>query len=258
MVTTYTLKNILENKDFILEYYKNDFKNCLKNIDDFIDYIFLNVILKFEECLEILKEEFKNELIKFLSELNDINENVSIISLVEFLIDKYDSVFHNECNKFLNHDIKIWYIELCLKYPNVLKENKVILEKLIGDETILFFDYYPQIKKKNVLSLNLKRKFFLEDKKLEEILKYRSEEFFKFILPDLEKEIKDEVFTKLYDIYDKRSKDFFKEKNQNFGWSILRDLEVLYPVYFKSKNHLSKKLLDKKKKVDLMLNNFIN
>lgn len=257
MVTTYTLKNILENKDFILEYYKNDFKNYLKNIDDFIDYIFLNVILKFKECLELLKEELKNELIKFLSELNDINENVSIRSLVEFLIDKYDSVFHNECNKFLNHDIKIWYIELCLKYPNVLKENKVILEKLIGDETILFFDYYPQIKKKNVLSLNLKRKFFLEDKKLEEILKYRSEEFFKFILPDLEKEIKDEVFTKLYDIYDKRSKDFFKEKNQNFGWSTLRDLELLYPVYFKSKNHLSKKLLDKKKKIDLMLNNLL-
>lgn len=104
MVTTYTLKNILENKDFILEYYKNDFKNCLKNIDDFIDYIFLNVILKFEECLEILKEEFKNELIKFL-----------------------------------NHDIKIWYIELCLKDPNILKDNKVILEKLMENETVLFF-----------------------------------------------------------------------------------------------------------------------
>lgn len=222
MVTTYTLKNILENKDFILEYYKNDFKNCLKNIDDFIDYIFLNVILKFEECLEILKEEFKNELIKFL-----------------------------------NHDIKIWYIELCLKDPNILKDNKVILEKLMENETVLFFDYYPQIKKKNVLSLNLKRKFFLEDKKLDELLKYRSEEFFKFSLPDLEKEIKDEVFTKLYDIYDKRSKEFFKEKNQNYGWSILQDLEVLYPVYFKSKNHLSKKLLDKKKKIDLILNNLL-
>lgn len=97
----------------------------------------------------------------------------------------------------------------------------------------------------------------MEDKKLEEILKYRSEEFFKFILSDLEKEIKDEVFTKLYDIYDKRSKDFFKEKNQNFGWNILRDLEILYQVYFKSKNHLSKKLLDKKKNVDLMLNNLL-
>ena len=74
-----------------------------------------------------------------MSELNDINENVSIRSLVEFLIDKYDSVFHNECNKFLNHDIKIWYIELCLKDPNILKDNKVILEKLMENETVLFF-----------------------------------------------------------------------------------------------------------------------
>lgn len=107
MVTTYTLKNILENKDFILEYYKNDFKNNLKNIDDFIDYIFLNIILKFKECLEILKEEFKNELIEFLRELNDINKNVFIGNLVEFLIDKYESVFYNEYNQFLSHDIKI-------------------------------------------------------------------------------------------------------------------------------------------------------
>lgn len=132
----------------------------MENIDNFIDYIFLNVIFKFEDCLEILKEEFKNELIEFLRELNDISKNVSIRSLVEFLRDKYDDIFYNECNKFSNHDVKVWYIELCLKYPNILKENKVILEKLIENETVLFFGYYSQIKKKNVLSLKLKRKFF--------------------------------------------------------------------------------------------------
>lgn len=253
MSTSYSLKNLLENKEFILQYYKNDFKNDLGDINDFINYIFLKIMLEFKECSDLLKNDAKKELNELLEELNIINKNILVRNLIKFLKDNYNNVFYNKCNEFISYDVKIWYVKLSLNYPEVFDE--IIIKKLIDDETILIFDYYSNIKKR--LSKNLKKKLFLEKESLEKILKYRSTEFFKFILPGFEENLKIEVLNKLYNIYSDRSELFFEKKEQSIGWIILQDLELLYPIYYKSKNYFSKEILEKKKKVSSMLSTLL-
>lgn len=254
MATSYYLKNIFDNKEIILQYYKEKFNKNLETLDDFIDYIFLIILLEYKECLNSLNDNFKEELNNLINEFNIINENINPKNLISFLKTKYEDVFYNKKNKFLTHDIKVWYIRLSLNYSNILDSN--ILTKLIVDEPILSFDNYPNIKKK--LSNNLKKKLFLEKKNLEQILNFRSDEFFKFILPTLEKEFKNEVLNELYKIYCKKIDIFFDKKIESDGWKLVQDLNLLYPLYFNTQHKFTKDLLNKKNELNLLLDNLLS
>jgi len=57
--TGITVKDLLEGKEIILSNYTN---NNILSLDDYINYVFLDYIMKFQEVIPYVKEEKKMNL----------------------------------------------------------------------------------------------------------------------------------------------------------------------------------------------------
>ena len=124
MTTEYAVKNLMENKDLINEYFKkNEFK--VTTIDEYIDYLYLRCMAQYEAIIPSIKEEIREEFCNQIAEIKDFFSKYQNRDLVLFLKDNYEQIFSEEYKGlFVKYDVIDYTIELLMRFYS--KEEQII------------------------------------------------------------------------------------------------------------------------------------
>ena len=96
--TGISVRYLLEGKEIILNSYNE--RNIL-TIDDYINYVFLDYIMKFEEVIPYVKEEKREEFNSFIKECKNIYKKYTTGDIVKYIKKDYKTIY-NYIIYFLN------------------------------------------------------------------------------------------------------------------------------------------------------------
>jgi len=88
--TGITVKYLLDGKKIILNCYRD--KNII-SIDDYINYVFINFIMNFEEVISYVKENKQQEFKEFLKRCQSIYKKYEIEEVIKYLKKSYKNVY---------------------------------------------------------------------------------------------------------------------------------------------------------------------
>ena len=121
--TGISINEFLEGKKIILENYI-DF--AINDIDSYIDYVYLEHILKFEEAIPYVIEDKKNEFQIFVNDCRSLFEKYAKKDFIKYILNNYREIFEYKNDDMIS----------CLEYD--LKEYTIIniasYSKNINDE----------------------------------------------------------------------------------------------------------------------------
>lgn len=89
--TGIAVKYLLEGKKTILSNYTN--KNIL-SLDDYINYVFLDYIMKFQEVIPYVKEEKKDEFEKFITNCKLMYDKYKLADVVKYIQKNYKEIYN--------------------------------------------------------------------------------------------------------------------------------------------------------------------
>lgn len=190
--TNYDIQELLSNKDTIYEYYQAK-DGSIKNLDDFVDFLFLRKYSSFSQIEDIISQEYKKEfedIIAFITEnLKKYKSNYVITFLQDKAIDlinesKYNIIsnvfdlafeYHSACQDILMYiaQNKLYLIinnfedikKIVLKYPNICLE--ILSEKHFDEiKNYMLKGYFK------VLKYFINKKLYLTE--IDKILKFIS------------------------------------------------------------------------------------
>lgn len=190
--TNYDVKCILQNKDFINDYYMEKFTGKIETFDEYIDYLVLRKINMMEELIDYLKsKEDKKNILEILEHLKFIKINKG--SVIRYINDYINDIM-KENMKYSS--IVEATMELITKYCNGISDD--VFMYLAKNHYNLLFNNYDKLQKAieskvNVLSIllsdiNIKNVLYSHDfKEVLEIiksLKERKYDKYKTIIDD--------------------------------------------------------------------------
>ncbi len=178
MATGIMVRQLLENKNDILGHLKN---NKIDNIDNYIDYIFIEMVVNFYKVTPYILEEKRGEFTEFLDKCSTIHKKYTIKSIVKFINENYLEIYSYEDSKntlYIKHDLKDYTSDFIGLHFNSFSHD--VLDYLINDFTydiIDNFDKWQQyfVKKPEELSKlfnenNIKKMFSMRFDKMSNIL----------------------------------------------------------------------------------------
>lgn len=170
ITTNYDVKCVLQNTDFIKEYYKEKFSGKVETLDQYIDYLVLRKINRMEELMDYLKlkEDKDNMLVTFKYLKSIKTENGSIIKYINGNIKnimkesiKYSSIVEATMElimKYCNGISEEVFIYLAKEHYHLLFYNYDKLQKAIESKVSILSILLSDINIKNVLyNRDLKR-----------------------------------------------------------------------------------------------------
>lgn len=168
------VKELLDGKDIILEHYNN---KQIHNINNYIDYVFLDFIMNFEDVLPYIKEDKKQEFLDFFAKCNLIYNEYNIKDVINYIKNSYEDIYSFEDNEdkslYLAHDLKDYTSDFIALHFNSFDID--IFDYIIDEATYDVIDCFDKWQKYFIKNPNELSKLFNKDN-IEKVLYMRFEE----------------------------------------------------------------------------------
>ena len=212
--TGIAMRQLLENQDIILSHYQH---NKIDSLDDYIDYVFLDMVMKFDEVIPYILEKQKEKFKQFYNKCKIYYNNYPIKALILFINNHYMDIYSYEDSEkndlYISHDLKDYTSDFIGLHFNSF--SKEIIDYVINEETydvIDNFDIWLKYFTKNPNELdilftekNIKKVFYMRFEEISNILEsLKSNEKFSKVISDsidiIYKMIKDNYFNPKEDL----------------------------------------------------------
>ncbi|MCB2292176.1 hypothetical protein LGK95_01320 [Clostridium algoriphilum] len=150
LATYHNIKFLIDNRQLICDYFDTHKLVSLDNEEQYFDYLYLDHILKFEEHIDDIPEDFRKhlqELIQYSTKHKEIITNGPIIKCLQ---SNYEQIF-TLANRLSDMGLMKATLELMIMFYSGLKDSR-IFQYLINEHTYFAFDNFEglfDILKKN-------------------------------------------------------------------------------------------------------------
>ena len=144
MATAYQIKILIDHEQEINEYYnKKSFD--INNVDDYIDFLFVDMCSKLSEIIPIVRDDVKEKAQIEVDYLNDIRKKYRYSNCNKFIKHNFDTLLNIESMK--RYDLRAYEIvDITLNYIKdnfkVFKENKNIYEYIVKNYAYKIFNHF--------------------------------------------------------------------------------------------------------------------
>lgn len=146
MATGYQIKVLVDHEQEINEYYnKKSFD--INNIDDYIDFLFVDMYSKLSEIIPLVREDIKEKVQIEVNYLSDIRKKYRDSDCNKYIKNNFDTVLNIESLK--KYDLRAYEIvDITLNYIKdnfkVFKENKNIYEYIVENYAYKIFYHFNE------------------------------------------------------------------------------------------------------------------
>ena len=146
MATGYQIKVLVDHEQEINEYYnKKSFD--INNIDDYIDFLFVDMYSKLSEIIPLLRDDIKDKVQIEVNYLNDIRKKYRDSDCNKYIKHNFDTVLNIESLK--KYDLRAYEIvDITLNYIKdnfkIFKENKNIYEYIVKNYAYKIFYHFNE------------------------------------------------------------------------------------------------------------------
>lgn len=141
MATGIMVKELLDNKGEILEHYQN---NKIETLDEYIDYVFLETIMKYYDVIPYVLVERRDEFKQFLDECKLRFENYKIKDEILFINNSYLEIYNyensNDNHLYIAHDLKDYTSDFIGLHFNSF--SKKVIDYVINEATYDVIDSF--------------------------------------------------------------------------------------------------------------------
>ena len=149
MATVYQIKVLVDHEQEINEYYnKKSFD--INNIDDYIDFLFVDMYSKLSEIIPLVRDDIKDKVQIEVNYLNDIRKKYRDSDCNKYIKNNFGTVLNIESLK--KYDLRAYeIIDITLNYIKdnfkVFKENKNIYEYIVENYAYKIFYNFNKYRK---------------------------------------------------------------------------------------------------------------
>lgn len=144
MATGFEVKNIIENIELISNYLK-EIKCTITTLDEYIDYLYLRCMSKYEEIIPDVREDIRDDFSKQIFKMKKIYSKYEQRDLAQFIKANYKGILSEEFEGlYLKHEVIDYTIEFILQY--CFKE-KEIMKYVITNFSYKVYDNFDSFKK---------------------------------------------------------------------------------------------------------------
>lgn len=146
MATGYQIKVLVDYEQEINEYYnKKSFD--INNIDDYIDFLFVDMYSKLSEIIPLVRDDIKEKVQIEVNHLNDIRKKYRDSDCNKYIKHNFDTVLNIESLK--KYDLRAYEIvDITLNYIKnnfkIFKENKNIYEYIVKNYAYKIFYHFNE------------------------------------------------------------------------------------------------------------------
>lgn len=146
MATGYQIKVLVDHEQEINEYYnKKSFD--INNIDDYIDFLFVDMYSKLSEIIPLVRDDIKDKVQIEVNYLNDIRKKYRDSDCNKYIKHNFDTVLNIESLK--KYDLRAYEIvDITLNYIKdnfkIFKENKNIYEYIVKNYAYKIFYHFNE------------------------------------------------------------------------------------------------------------------
>jgi len=246
------VKNFLDGKNTILNIYTN---TDILTIDEYINYVFLDFVMKFEEVVQVVKKEKKEEFGEFIANCKVIYTKYTIGNLVKYIKNNYKQIYNykdKNPNTYIAHDLKDYTSEFIADHFNCFDDEQI--NYVIKEATYDVIDCFEKWQKyfiKNPIKLkkllnkeNINKVFFMRTQELTEIIESLNNND-KF----------NETVQKAIDIiYDILKEQYFNPADDKEIWQSFYMLNDCIPFFRKVKSPHTYELEQELEKQEILFN----
>lgn len=242
MSTGISIGEFLEGKKLILENYLD---SEINDIDSYIDYVYLEHILKFEEAIPYVIEDKRNEFQIFIDDCKLLFERYAKKNFIKYIFNNYREIFeykNEDMISCLEFDLKEYTIINIASYSKNI--NDELIDYLIDNQLYSLidnFECWQSYFKKNPIKFtklfskeNIEKVFYMRYQSIFDILViFNNNDNFKAII----KEISESIF----EIINER---FFGIKDDKLIWESYYTLNDCLCFFRKIKSSKANKIDD--------------
>lgn len=227
--TGISVRYLLEGKEIILNSYNE--RNIL-TIDDYINYVFLDYIMKFEEVIPYVKEEKREEFNSFIKECKNIYKKYTTGDIVKYIKKDYKTIYNYEDSNessCLELDLKDYTSEFIAEHFNCFDDN--VITYVINEATYDVIDCFEKWQKYFIKNPK-KLKLLFNEENINKIFFMRVQEVMNIIasLNNNDKFI-DTTSDAMEIIYNILKKQYFNPKEDQHIWQSYFMLNDCLPFY---------------------------
>lgn len=146
MATGYQIKVLVDYEQEINEYYNKKIFD-INNIDDYIDFLFVDMYSKHSEIIPLVRDDIKDKVQIELNYLNDIRKKYRDSDCNKYIKHNFDTVLNIESLK--KYDLRAYEIvDITLNYIKdnfkIFKENKNIYEYIVKNYAYKIFYHFNE------------------------------------------------------------------------------------------------------------------
>lgn len=256
LATGVSAMKLLSNKDTIISHYADC--SMILDIDDYIDFVFLDYIMKFEEVLPYMEEEKAKEFQSFIEECKLIYNKYTVASIIKYIKLDYIKIYtlNNIERSTLAIDLKNYTSNYIALHFNSFDEQ--MIEYVINNSTYAVIDDFENwqkyfIKKPEKIDVllnedNINKVFYMRTEKLLDII---------LSLSNNKEKFETTVLNALEIIYSILQKNFFKPSNDEILWESYYIINDCLPFFRKMKSPIAYKLEEELKSQRVLLDESI-
>ena len=144
MATGFEVKNILQNSELIGNYLKG-IKCTINNLDEYIDFLYLRCMAKYDEIVPDVREDIRDDFAKQIDEMKRLYSKYEQKDIARFVKENYKEILSEEFEGlYLKHEVIDYTIEFILQYCSKEKE---ILKYVITNFSYKVYDNFDSFKK---------------------------------------------------------------------------------------------------------------
>lgn len=251
LLTYYNIKFVVDNRQLIYDYFNTHKLIKLDNEEQYYDFLYIDYIMKFEEHINDIPEDFVKPLKDLIQDLNKYKEIITNKSIIKCLQSNYEQIFML-ANRLSDMGLMKATLELMIRFYTGIKDSR-IFQYLISEHTYFAFDNFEElfsILKKNNQELlkllmvdNLHKISWIRLSDICNVVKVLYQHGF----IDIAIESGRKVFENIIERY----------KYMEDGLSLQGDLKVAYDTLYLLKMNEAKKLIPIIREIDEKVNTII-
>ena len=250
--TGITVKDLLEGKEIILSNYTN---NNILSLDDYINYVFLDYIMKFQEVIPYVKEEKKDEFEKFITNCKLMYDKYKLADVVKYIQKNYKEIYnYNDEDKVtcLSFDLKDYTSEFIGEHFNCFNED--VIKYVINEATYDVIDCFEKWQKYFIKN-HEKLKILFSVENINKVFFMRIQELIN-IIESLHSNNKfdEAILTAMDIIYDILEKQYFNPEGEQHIWQSYFMINDCLPFYRKMSSPYAYKLEKELEKQEIIFN----
>lgn len=251
--TGITVRDLLQGKSVILDNY---ITNNIISLDDYINYVFMDYVMKFQEVIPYVKDEKKDEFENFIKDCKFIYDKYKLSDVIKYIQKNYKEIYtFNDKNEVtcISFDLKDYTSEFIGEHFNCF--DNVVIEYVINEATYDVIDCFEKWQKyfvKNPEKLNI----LFNKENISKVFSMRIHELINIIETlSSNNKFENSIVSAMDTIYNILENDYFNPNGDQQIWQSYFMLNDCLPFYRKMKSPYAYKIENELMKQETLFNN---